>query len=93
MPTWIALFMPVIIEAIQMCIENRSSKKVGKGLHEPGRREYRAIVSMLRKEKGWRGRKLRRRSEAMFDELQMATNREVNQLLACGTTAAKANAV
>ncbi len=92
MPTWIALFMEFFIPMIQGCIEDGSARKTRKRLRKPGRREFVVIATKLREEKGWTGRKLRKRTRAVMLELELASDKEIDQLMACGTAASKSNA-
>ena len=73
----------IIMQFVRMivdCLEERRREDVEEGLRNPGRREYREIVRMLRAD-GCSGRELRQEASATFVLLQEADAEDIDLLL------------
>jgi len=70
-----------IVRAIMECIAQRREDDVAAGLLNPGRREYRAIINMLRKENDLHGRALRLEASETFLLLVEADAEDIEALM------------
>ena len=70
-----------IVRAIMECTAQRREDDVAAGLLNPGRREYRAIVRLLREKGGLCGRELRSEAAETFALLQDAAPEDIYLLM------------
>ncbi len=77
---WTVL-IPVILNWIRSCIEQRDREIVTARLGMPGIGETWAIRRMLRKETGYRGRDLAQRTREVVVALQEASPEEIEELV------------
>ena len=73
----------IIMQFVRMivdCLEERRREDLAEALAQPGRREYRAIVRMLKAD-GCSGRELRQEASATFVLLQEADAEDIDLLL------------
>ncbi len=76
-----ALIIPMVIDAIMKCMENRKSSKIEAGLRNPGWREGRILFSILIDE-GLRGKQLRKEHRNGIKQLKALSTAEVKGLVA-----------
>jgi len=75
-----AVIIPLVIEAIMACLENRDRTEIIEGLANPGPRETLALWRVLRSQ-GFRGRKLYAALREGLQAMQSATRSELTSLV------------
>lgn len=78
---WFILLMPMIIQLIEQCQEDRSREDIEAGLNHPGTLEKWAMRKILRQE-GYRRRELWRRVNQGMAELKAADREDIAALMA-----------